>query len=95
MRDTPGTPVETLQRARALARRKGLRHVYTGNVVDPAGGSTWCPGCGALLIERRWFELGAYHLDGNRCRSCGTVIAGRFEPPPGTGDARRQPVRLD
>jgi pyruvate formate lyase activating enzyme len=81
--DKPRTPVETLVRARAIARAKGLHHVYTGNVHDRDGGSTWCPGCGARLIERDWYEIGAYTLEGNRCRACGCEIAGRFAAVPG------------
>jgi len=94
MLDTPRTPPATLTRAREIARSKGLKHVYTGNVHDRAGGSTWCPSCGALLIERDWYELGVYNLDGNRCKVCGSEIAGRFERQPGNWGARRQPVRL-
>ena len=94
MLDTPSTPAATLVRARDIARSKGLQYVYTGNVYDRAGGSTWCPSCGALLIERRWYELGAYHLDGNRCKDCGCGIAGWFERQPGNWGGRRHPVRL-
>ena len=94
MLDKPRTPPAILARAREIARAKGLKHVYTGNIHDRAGGSTWCPACGALLIERDWYELGAYNLDGNRCRACGSEIAGRFERQPGTWGARRLPVRL-
>jgi pyruvate formate lyase activating enzyme len=88
------TPAATLSRARDIARSRGLKYVYTGNVYDRAGGSTWCPSCGALLIERQWHELGAYHMDRNRCDACGCAIAGRFESHPGTWGRRRQPVRL-
>ena len=94
MLDTPRTPAATLTQARELARAKGLKHVYTGNVHDRAGGSTWCPACGALLIERDWYELGAYNLEGNRCRACGSEIAGRFARQPGTWGARRLPVQM-
>jgi len=63
-------------------------------VHDREGGSTVCPSCGALLIERDWYELGVYGLDGNRCKACGCEIAGRFEQSPGHWGARRQPVRI-
>ena len=92
--DKPPAPPATLARARAIARSKGLKYVYCGNVHDREGGSTFCPSCGALLIERDWYELGVYGLDGNRCRACGGEIAGHFEKQPGTWGARRQPVRL-
>ncbi|MFI5338171.1 MAG: AmmeMemoRadiSam system radical SAM enzyme [Opitutales bacterium] len=94
MLGTPHTPSATLTRARGIARSKGLHFVYTGNVRDREGGSTWCPSCGTLLIARDWYELGAYHLVDNRCQTCGREIAGRFDRQPGKWGARRQPVRL-
>ncbi len=43
MLDKPHTPPMTLTRAREIACSKGLHYVYTGNVHDREGGSTWCP----------------------------------------------------
>jgi len=93
LRDLPPTTPATLTRARAIARRIGIRYAYTGNVRDAAEGSTWCHACGALLIERDGYRLGAWGLtpEGN-CVSCGTVCAGCFEAGPGTWGARRLPV---
>jgi pyruvate formate lyase activating enzyme len=54
MRDVPATPPATLQRAREIGLAQGLRHVYTGNVHDSEGGTTFCPGCQAPLIVRDW-----------------------------------------
>ena len=82
--DKPSTPAETLTRARQIARSKGLYYVYTGNVHDTEGGSTWCPGCGKLLIKRDWFALGEWNLDGDRCAACRYQIAGTFEQAPGS-----------
>lgn len=95
MRDVPSTPPATLTRARRIARDAGLRYVYTGNVHDTAGGSTYCPGCDQRVIERDWYELRDYRLDGQgACLACGTMIAGRFAGPPGDWGRRRQPVRI-
>jgi pyruvate formate lyase activating enzyme len=95
MTDTSATPPATLTRARAIAQRVGLKHVYTGNVHDPEGGSTFCTGCGARLIERDWYALGEWRLDEQgRCRDCGTPLAGVFEGKPGSWGRRRMPVRL-
>jgi pyruvate formate lyase activating enzyme len=94
MLDRPATPPATLSRARQIALSKGLHYVYTGNVHDRTGGSTWCPGCGKCVIERDWYVLGAWNLDENRCKFCGHQIAGHFDPRPGNWGAKRQPVRL-
>ena len=95
MTDKQATAPASLSRARAIAIKNGLRYVYTGNVHDPAGASTYCHGCGGLLIERDWYVLGRWNLDAQgRCASCGTVCAGVFEAKPGDWGPRRQPVRL-
>jgi len=95
MNDHPPTPPATLARARSIAMRNGLRYVYTGNVHDRAGGSTWCHACGALLIERDWYELGRWGLTPQGgCAACGERLPGVFAAQPGTWGSRRLPVRL-
>ncbi len=95
MIDTPRTPAMTLSRARKQAKAAGLQHVYTGNVYDAAGQSTYCTGCGELLIERDWYRLGSWRLDNNgRCRQCGTPLAGHFNASPGDWGSRRLPIHL-
>ena len=95
MQDLLPTPPSTLTHARRIAREQGLRYVYTGNVHDQEGGSTYCHGCGRCLIGRDWFELRAWNLtDSGACRHCGTVCAGVFAGPPGSWGSRRQAVRL-
>jgi pyruvate formate lyase activating enzyme len=95
MLDIPATPPSTLTRAREIALSNGVRYAYTGNVYDSDGGSTYCHECSALLIERNWYQLGAWNLDAEgHCSRCGTPCAGHFEAPPGTWGAQRLPVRL-
>jgi len=95
MQDTPPTPPATLTRARSIAMQNGVRYAYTGNVHDSEGGSTWCHHCGALLIERDWYELGRWGLDAHgKCTKCGTALPGVFEAKPGTWGGRRLPVRM-
>ncbi len=95
MRDKQRTPEHTLQRARTIARSYGHRYVFTGNVHDPEGGSSWCHACGERLIGRDWYVLTDWQLDASGgCRRCGAACAGVFEVSPGTWGARRQPVRL-
>ncbi|HEX4859083.1 MAG TPA: AmmeMemoRadiSam system radical SAM enzyme [Usitatibacteraceae bacterium] len=79
MSDIPATPRSTLDRARRIAIGEGLQFVYTGNVHDPAGGTTHCPACQARLIVRDWYRILDYRLtDSGACPDCGTTIPGRF-----------------
>jgi pyruvate formate lyase activating enzyme len=76
----PPTPPETLRAARRIAINAGLRYVYTGNVHDPAGQSTYCPSCGSVLIGRDWCDITAWHLsDEGCCAECGMRCHGVFE----------------
>jgi pyruvate formate lyase activating enzyme len=98
MNDTPATPPKTLTRSRDIAIRNGLHFVYTGNVHDLKGSSTYCPGCGEILIGRDWYELSTWNLrsaeDDTTCLACGSHIAGVFEELPGNWGSRRQPVHF-
>jgi AmmeMemoRadiSam system radical SAM enzyme/AmmeMemoRadiSam system protein B/AmmeMemoRadiSam system protein A len=92
--DRPRTPAETLVAAYDAARAAGLKYVYVGNVNDVERQSTYCGGCGRLVIERDWYRLGRYNLDFGRCRHCGFALPGRFMDGPGHWGARRLPVRI-
>ncbi|PLX24328.1 MAG: AmmeMemoRadiSam system radical SAM enzyme [Ignavibacteria bacterium] len=95
MTDIPHTPVSTLKRARAIALRNGLQHVYTGNVRDLEGARTACSSCGTALIERDGFELTLWKLDVEGCcRKCGQPLAGVFDPEPGSWGNRRLAVEI-
>ena len=95
LRDLPPTSHASLIQAREIALAAGIRHVYLGNVDDRERTSTWCHGCGNLLIERRGYALSAWALtpEGG-CRVCGTPVSGVFAPQPGRWGNRRLPVRL-
>ena len=80
MMDTPPTPASTLTRSRSIAIDEGLNYVYTGNVHDREGGTTFCPSCKRALIARDWHRIESYRLrDDGTCPDCGTAIAGRFD----------------
>jgi len=80
MTDLPPTPPATLKRARRIAMDEGLQYVYTGNIHDTEGGTTFCPSCKAALVVRDWHRIEQYRLTpAGACPDCGTAIAGRFE----------------
>lgn len=76
--DREPTPLATLLDARRRAQGAGLRHVYLGNVRSPDGGTTFCPGCGQAVIERKGYRIAARHMAGSACARCGTTLPGRF-----------------
>jgi len=76
LQNLPPTPVETLERARAIALAKGLRYVYVGNVPGHSGNNTWCPRCGALVIRRSGFLIEEMGAQDGKCARCGAPIAG-------------------
>jgi pyruvate formate lyase activating enzyme len=95
MRDIAATSPSVLTRARQIAINNGLKFVYTGNVHDPQGGTTHCPGCGMAVIVRDWYVLTDWNLDADgRCNGCGTACPGIFDQSPGDWGNKRQPVRL-
>lgn len=90
----PRTRLATLREARRIALDVGLHHVYVGNVDDTEGESTWCAGCGALLIGRSVYDVTSWKLVDGACTRCGRQLPGRFEARPGDWGTRRVPVRL-
>ena len=89
------TPPSTLSRARKIATDNGLRYVYTGNVHDEKGGSTYCHACGERLIGRDWYVLTSWNLtNDSACPRCGTRCAGAFDPQPGDWGAKRVALRM-
>jgi pyruvate formate lyase activating enzyme len=95
MMDHPPTPPGTLRMAQQIARSAGLRYVYTGNIHDPDGQSTFCHGCGELLVGRDWYDITGWHLSADgRCLACGTPCHGVFEATAGHWGARRLPLKL-
>jgi pyruvate formate lyase activating enzyme len=79
----PYTPIETLEAHYRVAKEAGLNYVYIGNVPGHPAESTYCPGCGAVVVKRRGYYILGWGLDEqNRCRACGhkIPIVGCLEP---------------
>ena len=95
MVDVPATPAATLVRARRIALLAGLHFVYTGNVHNIEGDTTFCPNCAAPLIVRDWYLIKQYRLDGRgRCPDCDSAIAGRFTAQAGHFGRQRIPIAI-
>jgi pyruvate formate lyase activating enzyme len=73
--ELPPTPLETLVAHHDAARKSGLRYVYIGNAPGNPYEDTFCPGCGAVAVERGPLSVMRWNLDeGARCRKCGGRI---------------------
>ena len=73
-RDIAPTSVETLQYARDIGEKAGLRFTYVGNVPGHAGENTVCYACGNLVVERVGYRVRIVGLDGSRCSACGAEL---------------------
>jgi pyruvate formate lyase activating enzyme len=78
MVDRPPTPVRTLVLARNIGLQAGLRYVYTGNIQGMEGENTYCPSCGAAVIERSGFNITHYGLKNDHCPQCHCRCDGVF-----------------
>jgi pyruvate formate lyase activating enzyme len=76
LKNLPPTPVETLERAKAIADTEGLRYVYIGNVPGHPAENTYCPKCKRLLIERAGFTVTQMHVRKGKCEYCQHPIPG-------------------
>lgn len=95
MRDKTSTTPFALTQTREIALKNGLHHVYTGNVSDAIGGSTYCSNCNALLIKRDRYQLGYWHLnDTGACKECGHALAGHFNAQAGNWGPKKQLINF-
>ena len=76
LKNLPPTPVETLERAKAIADTEGLQYAYIGNVPGHPAENTCCPKCHRLLIERAGFTITQNHIRKGKCEYCQHVIPG-------------------
>jgi pyruvate formate lyase activating enzyme len=74
MKGLNDTPTETLEMAYDIAKKEGMRYVYTGNVPGHKYENTYCPKCNALLIERAGFRVSAIRIKNGKCPKCGEGI---------------------
>jgi Pyruvate-formate lyase-activating enzyme len=78
MEDHENTDSRSLIRAAEIGKSAGLNFVYAGNIPGFVGKweNTYCPSCGALLIERTGFAVLRNNIVDGSCHKCGTKIPG-------------------
>ena len=76
--DRQPTKSETLIKVYDIARKKGLKYVYTGNIHDSEKTITYCKNCGEVLIKRDGYSVKENFLKKNECKFCKTKIDGVF-----------------
>lgn len=76
MTDADPTSSDSLERAFAMGKDKGLKYVYIGNMPGLDRQNTYCPGCNAELVNRSGFILRSTGIWGGKCLHCGEPIHG-------------------
>lgn len=79
LKNAPLTPVETLEKARQIAKEEGLNYVYIGNVPGHPGENTFCPKCGEKIISRIGFFVISNNIEDGKCKFCGKDIPGLWK----------------
>lgn len=74
MLNFPQTPAATVEKARQLALKMGMKYVYSGNIPGSTGENTLCPKCGSVVIERFGFSTSKAFLKDKSCAKCGESI---------------------
>lgn len=59
----PPTPEETIKKAREICLDIGLKYVYTGNIADVQGSTTFCPDNNQPLIIRKGYFISQNEID--------------------------------
>lgn len=75
LKNVPKTTAKELKRARKIALDAGLKYVYTGNIQDEEGNTTYCPKCRRAVIIRQGFHVIKNNLVDGKCH-CGEKIPG-------------------
>ena len=76
LQNLPPTPVSTLEKAREIGMKQGLRYAYVGNVPGHPGNNTYCPKCGKAVLERSGFFTTAIKMKDGKCEACSAPIPG-------------------
>jgi pyruvate formate lyase activating enzyme len=75
----PSTPQQTLEKAREIAMKSGIKYVYIGNVPGHPAENTYCPSCKKVVVERKGFTIVTNNLVKGKCKFCNAGIAGVWQ----------------
>lgn len=76
LKNLPPTPLDTLERAKAIADHEGLNYVYIGNVPGHEAENTYCPKCKKVLVKRLGFSIKTNNISQGQCKFCKHPIPG-------------------
>jgi pyruvate formate lyase activating enzyme len=76
LKNLPPTPIETLERAKAIADAEGIHYVYIGNVPGHPAENTYCPKCRRMVVERAGYTVSGLRIRKGKCQYCQQPIAG-------------------
>ncbi len=74
LQEYSATPLDTMMRVYAIAKKCGITYPYVGNVPHGEYENTMCPECGNLCIERRGFHIQESGIKNGVCTQCGSLI---------------------
>jgi len=79
MKNLPPTPEETVKKARKIALEAGLKYVYTGNIADVEGSTTYCSVNGQPLIVRKGYFIQKNSLVNGQFADCPEKVPGVWQ----------------
>jgi pyruvate formate lyase activating enzyme len=79
LKNLPPTPLETLERAKAIADSEGLHYVYLGNVPGHPAESTYCPKCRRVVVGRVGYTIQEMNILNGKCRFCQQAVPGVWQ----------------
>jgi pyruvate formate lyase activating enzyme len=65
---------ESFMRTALHNARKELKFVYLGNIAGENGADTFCPDCGAPIVQRWGYRTNVLKLKDNACADCGRKL---------------------
>ncbi len=73
MTDLPPTKISTIRKAVEIGKQAGLKYVYSGNIPGDSYEDTYCPECGAKMVNRTGYISERFDNKG-KCSKCGADL---------------------